>query len=98
MIILMKVWHQTPKKLTNQTRCTFLNLNFFLFVLQHNIVAPHDGTVEEVFVGAGQMVNHNDELITIKEKVSVCVGCCLVVVQSYRYCMTNINPNFFFFF
>jgi len=35
--------------------------------LEHNIVAPHDGVVEEVFVGSGQMVNHNDEIVKIKE-------------------------------
>jgi len=35
--------------------------------LEHNIVAPYDGVVEEVFVDASQMVNHNDEVLKIKE-------------------------------
>ncbi|XP_057301278.1 methylcrotonoyl-CoA carboxylase subunit alpha, mitochondrial-like [Hydractinia symbiolongicarpus] len=36
--------------------------------LEHNILSPYDGTVEEVFVKPGGMVNQNDEIAEIKKE------------------------------
>ena len=44
--------------------CTFT----FSCFLQHNIVAPYDGVVEEVFVQKGGMVNQNEEIVKIAAK------------------------------